>query len=84
MLNKVSVADFGAYPNTNEFTSDQIQKAIDHCFLNGGGEVIIPTGIYRIKGLRLRSNVTLHLLEFAMLLGSRDYKDYFVGYKDFD
>lgn len=78
MLNKVSVADFGAYPNTEEFTSDEIQKAIDHCFLNGGGEVLIPTGIYRVKGLRLRSNVTLHLLEYAMLLGSRDYTDYFV------
>ena len=78
MVKKFSVADFGAFPNTNEFTSTQIQKAIDTCFLNGGGEVIIPTGIYRVKGLRLRSNVTLHLMEFAMLLGSRDYKDYFV------
>lgn len=78
MLNKVSIADFGAFPNMEEFTSDKIQKAIDHCFLNGGGEVIIPTGIYRVKGLRLRSNVTLHLMEFAMLIGSRDYKDYFV------
>ena len=64
---KVSVADFGAFPDLNEYTSDQIQKAIDYCFLNGGGEVIIPTGIYRIKGLRLRSNVTLHLLEYAMV-----------------
>ena len=78
MVKKFSVADFGAFPNTNEFTSTQIQKAIDTCFLNGGGEVIIPTGVYRVKGLRLRSNVTLHLMEFAMLLGSRDYKDYFV------
>ena len=75
---KVSVADFGAFPDLNEYTSDQNQKAIDNCFLNGGGEVIIPTGIYRIKGLRLRSNVTLHLLEYAMLIGSRDYKDYFI------
>lgn len=73
-----SVADFGVFPNTEAFVSDGIQKAIDFCFQNGGGEVVIPTGIYRIKGLRLRSNVTLHLCEFAMLLGSRDWKDYFV------
>ena len=75
---KVSIADFGAFPNSEEFTSDKIQKAIDHCFLNGGGEVIIPTGIYRVKGLRLRSNVTLHLNEYAMLIGSRNKDDYFV------
>ena len=73
-----SVADFGVFPNTEAFVSDGIQKAIDFCFQNGGGEVVIPTGLYRIKGLRLRSNVTLHLCEFAMLLGSRDWKDYFV------
>ena len=41
-MKKVSVADFGAYPNTGEFVSDNIQKAIDFCFENGGGEVIIP------------------------------------------
>lgn len=75
---RVSVADFGAFPNGEEFVSDQIQKAIDHCFLQGGGEVVIPTGIYRVKGLRLRSNVTLYLKEFAMLLGSRNKDDYFV------
>lgn len=78
MLLSVSVAQFGAFPNTNEFTSDNIQQAIDYCFKNGGGTVVIPTGIYRVKGIRLRSNVTLYLKEFAMLLGSKDYKDYFV------
>ena len=78
MARVVSVAEFGAFPGREEFVSEQIQKAIDFCFQNGGGEVVIPTGIYRIKGLRLRSHVTLHLEEFAMLLGSRDYTDYFV------
>ena len=77
-MKKVSVADFGAYPNTGEFVSESIQKAIDYCFQNGGGEVIIPTGTYRIKGLRLRSNVTLRLLEYAMLIGSRNKDDYFI------
>ena len=35
-------------------------EAIDECFSNGGGVVIIPAGIYRTGGLRLRSHVTLH------------------------
>lgn len=77
-MKKVSIVQFGAYPNTGEFVSDKIQKAIDFCFENGGGEVLIPTGTYRIKGLRLRSNVTLHLLEYATLIGSRDKDDYFI------
>ncbi|MBO7176879.1 MAG: right-handed parallel beta-helix repeat-containing protein, partial [Clostridia bacterium] len=55
------------------------QAAIDHCFLQGGGEVVIPTGTYLTGGLRLRSRVTLHLLENAVLLGSISPEDY-TGY----
>ena len=50
-----TITDFG------ERISDLLQtEAIDECFSNGGGEVIIPAGIYRTGGLRLRSHVTLH------------------------
>ena len=44
-----------------------IQSAIDDCFLSGGGEVVIPEGVWRTGGIRLRSNVTLHLLSGAVL-----------------
>lgn len=54
----------------------QIQKAIDDCFLNGGGEVVIPCGVFLTGGLRLRSGVTLHLLENAVLMGSISPEDY--------
>ncbi len=76
--NIVSVLDYGVIPNTNDFVENGIQKAIDNCFLNGGGEVRIPSGKYFVKGIRLRSNVTLHLLEDAALIGSRNPQDYFV------
>ena len=29
-----------------------IQRVIDECSENGGGEVVIPAGIYRVAGLR--------------------------------
>ena len=74
----VSVKDFGAVPNTAELQSAAIQKALDYVFLNGGGEVQIPEGVYRVGGLRIRSNTTLHLLENAVLEGSRDINDYFI------
>lgn len=74
----VNIRDFGAVCN-DELQTKAIQDAIDHCFLAGGGEVRIPAGVYLTGGIRLRSRVTLHLLEGAVLKGSRDPEDYF-GY----
>ena len=73
-----NIVDYGAISN-GELCTKQIQKAIDDCFLNGGGEVIIPEGKYLTGGLRLRSNVTLHLLKNAVLVGSINPEDY-IGY----
>ncbi len=80
-MKKVLITDYGAKQN-GELQTEYIQKAIDDCFLSGAGEVIVPAGIYRTGGLRLRSNVTLHLLENAELEGSRDPDDYFMLYND--
>ena len=70
-----NILDYGAI-SEGKLCTKEIQNAIDDCFLKGGGEVIIPEGRYHIGGLRLRSNVTLHLLENAVLLGSIDPDDY--------
>ncbi len=75
-----NIVDYGAVSN-GALCTEQIQRAIDDCFLHGGGEVIIPEGTYLTGGLRLRSYVTLHLLENAVLLGSIDPEDY-IGYID--
>ncbi|MBQ8356531.1 MAG: right-handed parallel beta-helix repeat-containing protein [Clostridia bacterium] len=72
------IHDYGAFPD-GRLCTKQIQQAIDDCFLNGGGEVVIPEGTYLVGGLRLRSGITLHLLENAVLMGSvcpEDYMDY--------
>lgn len=53
-----------------------IQKAIDDCFLSGGGRVVLTPGVYLSGGIRLRSNVTLYLLSGAILKGTRDPEDY--------
>ncbi len=54
-----------------------LQKAIDECFLAGGGEVQLLAGEHHTGGIRLRSRVTLHLLAGAKLIGSRNPADYF-------
>lgn len=75
MTRTYDVTAFGAVTN-NELQTDKFQAAIDRAFLDGGGEVAVPEGIYHIGSIRLRSRVTLHLLENAVLMGSRDPEDY--------
>lgn len=70
-----TITDFGARIS-DLLQTEAIQRAIDECFSNGGGEVIIPAGIYRTGGLRLRSHVTLHLLSGAISEASENPEDY--------
>ena len=70
-----NIIDFGAKVS-DLLQTEAIQNAIDKCFLNGSGEVVIPAGVYRTGGLRLRSHVTLHLLSGAILEASEDPEDY--------
>ena len=53
-----------------------IQKAIDECFLSGGGTIVLEKGTYEIGGIRLRSNCTLYLKEGVNLKGVRDIGAY--------
>ena len=76
-----NVTDFGARSGSGLCTRE-IQAAIDACYLAGGGEVAVPRGKFTVAGLRLRSGVTLHLLEGAELIGSRDPEDYFLYLDD--
>lgn len=76
-----NITDFNAIPG-EKLCTREIQNAIDACFASGGGEVVIPKGDFVAAGLRLRSNVTLHLLEDAHLIGSIDPGDYFAYLDD--
>ncbi|MBR5538281.1 MAG: right-handed parallel beta-helix repeat-containing protein [Clostridia bacterium] len=73
-----SITDFGAVAD-GTLQTDKIQAAIDECFKNGGGEVTVPAGEFVAAGVRLRSGVTLHLLENAVIKGTRNPEDY-LGY----
>jgi polygalacturonase len=77
----VCITDYGAKPDGTIQTGN-IQKAIDDCFAHGGGTVIIPSGEFLTGGLRLRSNITLHLESGAVLKGTRNPEDYFAWQSD--
>ena len=75
-----NIRDYGARI-ADMLQTDAIQKAIDDCFLAGGGRVLVPCGVYLTGGIRIRSGVELYLESGAILKGSREAKDYF-GYRD--
>jgi len=56
--------------------TELIQGAIDAAFRAGGGTVRVGKGTYPIRGLRLRSRVTLHLESGAALIASRNSADF--------
>ena len=70
-----NVVDFGARV-TDCLVTTNIQAAIDACHRTGGGEVVVPEGVFRTGGLELKSGVTLRLLDGATLEGSADCADY--------
>lgn len=65
--NEYSVVNFGAKTDTTTNNQKAIQKAIDVCHKNGGGNVIIPEGLWKTSYIELKSNVNLHLDKGATL-----------------
>jgi hypothetical protein len=56
-----------------------LQAAIDVCNANGGGDVVIPEGIFITGTVHLKSNVNLYLQIGAILRGSTNLNDYEVN-----
>lgn len=72
-----SILDYGAKANGKTDCLPAIKKAIEKCHLEGGGTVIVPPGIYFVKGpIHLLSNVNLHLDKGAVIKFSTNPNDY--------
>lgn len=57
-----NVLDYGAKGDGTTDDAVAIQKAIDDCNANGGGQVLFPTGYTFLSGpVELKSNVDIHL-----------------------
>jgi polygalacturonase len=70
------ITNFGAKPGPDNLNTIAINRAIQACYNNGGGTVIIPAGIFRSGTLLMKDNVELHLELGATLLASSDLKDF--------
>ena len=71
-----NITRYGAVADTTQLSTQAIQQAIDICSREGGGRVVIPTGMYKTGSIILRSHVNLFLEHGATLFGSTDLADY--------
>ncbi len=71
-----NIKDFGAIPDGHTLNTDAINNAITKCSEEGGGKVIIPPGLWLTGPIQMKSNVNLNLERGALVLFSRDHKDY--------
>lgn len=71
-----TVRDWERPPKELTNSTALVQKAIDEAFKAGGGTVRLKRGTYLMRGIRLRSRVTLYLESGVVLVGSRDASDY--------
>lgn len=82
LLSVISIAKdyraslFGIQSNGSTLNTTSIQKAIDYIHENGGGRLVFYVGRYVTGSIYLKSNVTLHLEEGAILVGSLNPFDY--------
>ena len=71
-----NIKDFGAIADGKTLNTAAIQRTIDACAQNGGGQVLVDGGVYMFGTIVLRSNIELHIAAGATLLGSPRCEDY--------
>src|SRR5678816_4059200 len=67
---------FGIYSDGVTLNTRSIQFAIDYITKEGGGRLVFDVGRFLTGSIHLKSNVTLHLLEGAVIVGSLNPFDY--------
>ena len=73
---KVNLKDFGAVGDGETLCTDAFSKAIDALTKQGGGHLIVPSGVWFTGPIVLKSNIDLHLEMGAVIQFSPDEKLY--------
>jgi polygalacturonase len=74
--NQYDITTYGAVKNSDKLCTKAVQAAIDACNSGGGGDVVIPEGVFISGTVHLKSNVNLYLQSGAVLRGSANLDDY--------
>jgi polygalacturonase len=75
-LKQYNITSYGAVANSGAVCTKALQAAIDACNANGGGDVVVPAGVFLMGTVHLKSNVHLYLQSGAILRGSANLNDY--------
>ena len=70
------IRNYGAKGDKKTVNTEFIQKAIDECAKNGGGQVLISGGTYATGTIILKDNIELHIAHDGVLLCSSDCADF--------
>lgn len=71
----VSILDFGAKADNESDSSAAINAAMSYVSENGGGKVVVPSGIYFSKPITMQSNVNLYLQKGTRINFSDKFED---------
>lgn len=74
--NSFNITSFGAVGDGKTLCTKALQTAIASCNAKGGGDVLIPPGIFMIGTVHLKTNIHLQLNAGAVLRGSTNLNDY--------
>ena len=75
---KYRLTDHGIFADGTLHT-EQIQALIDEAAGQGGGVIVVPSGVYMTGGLHFKQGTHLHLEKGAVLMGSDFIGDYPLG-----
>lgn len=73
---KFLITDFGAIGDGKTLNIDAFRKAIAACQKEGGGEVVVPAGVFVTAPIQLADRTALVLEKGATLRGSENFNDY--------
>ncbi len=71
-----NICRFGAKGDARTINTLAINNAIDECSRNGGGQVLIPKGVFITGTIHLKNNVRLFLEHGAVLQATTDLSEY--------
>ncbi|HRN55541.1 MAG TPA: glycosyl hydrolase family 28 protein [Agriterribacter sp.] len=76
-----NVKNYGAVGDGKTDDAQAIQKAIDAAAVQNGGMVLLDNGVFLTSGIRLKSNIELHVTASASIIASLEVSKYCVNEK---
>lgn len=73
---KVILTDFGAIGDGGTLCTEAFRKAMKNLASKGGGQLVVPAGIWLTGPIEFESNIDLHLERGALVLFTTDFDAY--------